>query len=115
MTQDPGKAKTEKRNLSASSEPIMAEYTPSHYYSKTVLEEAQELIHGERQADYGEPSKNFEDIAAGWSVIAGTELTAKQVALMMCWLKSCRLLKSPNHRDSWLDLAGYVGIGADRL
>ena len=97
-------------------ETIVAEYgAKAQDVGPTVLQEAQELIHGQRQSDYGEPSRNFADIAAGWSVIAGTDISAKQVALMMGWLKMCRLKQSPGHRDSWLDLAGYVGIGADRL
>jgi len=81
----------------------------------TVLEQAQELIHGERQKDYGEPKVNFERIAKGWSVIFGQEVTPVQVCLAMDWLKTARLIESPNHRDSWLDKAGYIGIGADRL
>lgn len=80
----------------------------------TVLEEAQNLIYGQRQKDYGNARKNFSDIAKGWSVVAGTEISGEQVALMMTWLKICRAntgLKAGAgvHRDSAVDIAGYAG------
>jgi hypothetical protein len=39
-------------------------------------------------------------------------LTA-DVAAMLALLKIARLQQSPNHRDSWVDLAGYAACGAE--
>lgn len=76
----------------------------------TVLEEAQSLIYGDREQDYGKTSDNFADIAKGWEVIAKVPLTPEQVALMMIWLKVCRANKDNcEKRDSYVDIAGYAG------
>ncbi len=74
----------------------------------TILEEAQEIIFGERQADYGSVTSNFTNIAKGWSVIVGKEITPEQVGLMMTWLKMARQLNKPK-RDNLVDAAGYLG------
>ena len=79
---------------------------------QAVLVEAAKLISGERQVDYGTPQKNLERIAAGWEQILDVPIRPDQVALCMAWLKMARLINSPEHRDSWVDLAGYTGIGA---
>lgn len=84
-----------------------------------TLERANRLIGGDRQADYGPPDVNFQRIADGWNLILDQQLTCQitpgDVVLMMCWLKSARLIASPGHYDSWVDLAGYAGIGGDLL
>lgn len=79
----------------------------------TLLEEAGDLINKQREHDYGEASKNFHDIAAGWSLILDRSVEPEDVALMMAWLKIARLFKSPNHRDSWVDLIGYAALGGE--
>ena len=78
-----------------------------------LLEEAGNLINHNREKDYGEASKNFQDIAAGWSLILDRSVEPEDVALMMAWLKIARLFKSPDHRDSWIDLIGYAALGGE--
>lgn len=78
-----------------------------------ALNKAGDLIHGDRQSDYGPPRKNFQDIADGWSVILNTPVTVEQVSLMMAWLKIARLAKTPSHEDSWIDSIGYLAIGCE--
>lgn len=76
----------------------------------TVLEEAQSLIYGDREKDYGKTSDNFADIAKGWSVLFKTTITAEQVGLAMAWLKICRANKDNcEKRDSIVDCSGYMG------
>lgn len=77
--------------------------------TETILDEAKGLIYGDRQDQYGDALTSFGNIADGWSVIAGTEITAEQVCMMMGWLKMMRLLNQPTHHDSVVDLAGYAG------
>ena len=80
-----------------------------------MLHRAQELIQGDRQADYGDKLPNFTQIAMLWTgVLAqklpfGTRITAEDVALCMMQVKIARLAKSPQHADSILDVAGYAG------
>lgn len=73
-----------------------------------ILRTAESLVCGDRANEYGPPQTNFGNIADGWSVIAGVDINARQVALMMGWLKICRLVNTPNHKDSLIDLAGYA-------
>lgn len=77
---------------------------------KTVLQEAESLIYGDREQDYGSATKNFSNIAAMWSVILGKEITIEQVVQCMIALKQCRLINQPDHKDSWVDICGYAGV-----
>lgn len=84
-----------------------------------VLAKAEKLINGQRATDYGDACQNHERIADGWNVIMqeamanSGRLTPAHVALMMDWLKTCRLLTTINHEDSWVDKAGYTALGAE--
>lgn len=77
----------------------------------SILEEAQRLVWGHRQADYDHPMPNFERIASGWNVILEHSLTApitaEQVGLMNIWQKIARQVHKPK-RDNLVDMAGYA-------
>lgn len=75
--------------------------------SETILEEAQRLVHGDRQADYGHPLDDFSRTAKLWSAILGFPVTAEQVGLCMCAVKISRHCNRPK-RDNLTDLAGYA-------
>lgn len=70
-------------------------------------------INGQREDDYGAPEKNLQRIASLWSTYLGTIVRPADVAAMMALLKIARLSQSLDHKDSWLDLAGYAAIGAE--
>lgn len=85
----------------------------------SILEEASELINGQRAQDYGPVCENFERIADFWTTyIGGVEpLTPFDVANMMILVKVARQktgsaggLKAAYHRDSALDIAGYAAL-----
>ena len=84
-----------------------------------LLAMADKAINGDRARDYGDAYENFSRIAAGWSVILESaaedvsDLRPERVALMMCWLKMCRLLNGLAHQDSWVDLIGYAALGGE--
>jgi len=78
-----------------------------------ILTRAEALINGQRAHDYGDASENFGRIAQGWSAILDVEVLPEQVALLMTWLKICRLSKTLDHTDSWLDCAGYIALGGE--
>jgi hypothetical protein len=61
----------------------------------------------DRQNWYAPPEVNHARIAAGWSVIFEGEVTPEKVALAMMWLKIARLVETPGHWDSLLDIVGY--------
>jgi hypothetical protein len=75
-----------------------------------VLDEAKDIIYGDREKTYGKPSKNLETIAVFWSEYIGTKLSAKDVAVMMVLLKAARLRNDINHRDSVVDICGYAAL-----
>ena len=84
-----------------------------------VLDTAKELINGDRAKDYGDAYSTHDRIAKGWNVIAlgaiesHGEITAAHVALMMDWLKTCRLITTISHADSWTDKCGYSSLGGE--
>ena len=72
----------------------------------------------ERQDPYGEPEDSFGTIASFWSAYLAarrcTEIRPFDVAAMMALLKIARIAHSGGtHVDSWIDLAGYAGCGAE--
>lgn len=73
-----------------------------------IFEEANSLIHGDRQLSYDHPLDNFTRIAKIWSVILGIEVTPEQVGLCMVGTKLAREAFSPK-RDNLVDGAGYFG------
>lgn len=83
----------------------------------SILEEAQAAVYGAREKDYGHPRDDFARIADLWTAYlrqAETTdgITSVQVAHMMVLLKLARLIETPAHRDSWVDIAGYAQTGA---
>ena len=78
-----------------------------------VLFRASEIINGVRAKDYGDAAESFARVAAGWSLILNTAVEGHHVALCMDWLKTCRLIQSPAHFDSWVDKAGYSALGCE--
>ena len=83
--------------------------------TKLVVEEALELITGERQAQYSHPVDNLSDIAEAWSVYLRRRLHTKfdvlatDVAALMILLKVIRQARGYN-RDSTVDICGYAEL-----
>ena len=78
-----------------------------------ILDEANRLTHGDRDKNYGTPYINHKRIADIWEVILGFEITPSQVALCMAGVKIARLVESPDHLDSFIDLAAYAAISGE--
>lgn len=81
----------------------------------TLLDQAKDVITGERQDSYGAPEDSFTLIAQLWGGYLGRVLTAREVADMMVLFKVARLKGQKPTRDTYLDIAGYAAIAADRL
>lgn len=80
---------------------------PGH---SAILQEASDLLGGDRQDSYGDPSENFERIATMISAYLGHPVTPSQVAVMMVLIKVSRLASSPDHADSFIDMAAYSAL-----
>ena len=73
----------------------------------SILAEADALVDGARQADYGHPRDDWTRTAAMWSAILGCEVTAERALLCMVAVKISREVNKPN-RDNRVDMAGYA-------
>ena len=78
-----------------------------------ILDKAADLITASRDEMYGDPRTNHQRIADLWSVILGVEVDADEVILCMIAVKMSRLIKTPEHEDSWVDIAGYAALGGE--
>ncbi len=85
--------------------------TPDH---RTVCQEADQIINGQRRTDYGGVKESFGRIAKLWSAALDHEVTAEQVGLCMVLLKVSRAAQG-FQRDSLVDIAGYAGCIAKIL
>ena len=83
-----------------------------------ILHEAEQIISGARDKEYGGPESNLKRIAEYWGVFltnmsnAPDELDPWEVAIMMSLLKIARLQSTNGlHKDSWVDAIGYLANG----
>jgi hypothetical protein len=89
---------------------VCIEHKPKKEKKETILDEASRITSTDRRAEYGSPTKNFNDIATMWSVVTGFEIRPDQVVMMMICLKICRQ-NAGYKRDSLVDIAGYARTG----
>lgn len=73
----------------------------------TILEEAEYIVTGDRQRDYGSPSKNHGRTAKLWSVYLNTDITAEQVCMLNVLQKIARSMNKLT-RDTLVDISGYA-------
>jgi len=69
--------------------------------------DTQELV-AEKGKVYGHPLDNFRDAQWGSAVIDKCKDDEVRFALNMIWLKICRLVETPDHKDTIDDIAGYA-------
>ena len=77
--------------------------------STTMLKAAAKTVL-ERGHTYGDPHTDMSRIAALWSVLLGVEILPTQVPMCMIAVKLSRLVNSPDHGDSTVDIAGYAAV-----
>jgi Domain of unknown function (DUF6378) len=80
-----------------------------------VLEEAEQIVNGARQAQYGPPERSFDLIATLWTSYLQTRdedasytLDGRDVCLLMILMKIARDIGGNAKRDNLVDIAGYV-------
>lgn len=74
-----------------------------------ILQEADRIIHGERNKTYGSPLKNHTRTAALWTAYLGVQITAEQVCFLNILQKISRSASGVPHRDNLVDIAGFTG------
>lgn len=80
---------------------------------ESVAEEAQRIVHGERNESYGNPREDYLKTAKIWSGLLihklkdGVEITPKEAVLMMAALKLSREMHK-HKRDNLVDGCGYI-------
>ena len=78
-----------------------------------LLEEARNLIYGDRAETHGDAKDNFGNIAGLWSVYLGHTVTAEDVALMMTLMKIARTKSGDVNMDDIVDAIGYLALGGE--
>ena len=78
-----------------------------------LLDTAKNLVNGPRAEDYGDAYENHERVAQLWSTILGQDVSVSQVYQCLTALKLARLIVTPTHQDSWIDIAGYASLGGE--
>ena len=79
---------------------------------KEILKEADKLIGGDRNTDYGDRLTNHQNIAKLWSVFLGHKISAHDVAICMILVKISRIINR-HKKDSYVDMAAYASIAAE--
>ena len=103
---DAAKDTEERMNMDAHSSGVQFDIP------KSILDEAKDIIYGDREKTYGAPDKNLVAIAGYWSNHLLTrfgvfhEITGADVCIMMTLLKAARLGNDVTHRDSLVDAVG---------
>lgn len=100
---------------------LYAEKIPEKEKQKSAIDEAKEIIYGDREQTYGTPDKNFNTIANFWTnylrarglLKDGSELLNTDTAIMQTLLKVARHANTYK-RDNIVDGIGYLAC-ADRI
>ena len=80
---------------------------------KEILNKAESLVNGPRAKQYGDAHENHARIAQMWSVLLDKPVTIQQVYQCMVAVKLARLVVTPDHEDSWIDICGYGALGGE--
>lgn len=76
---------------------------------KSILAEAEEIVNGNRQSDYGDAKESFSRVATIASVMTGKELAPEDCCAVLMAVKLVR--ESFKHkRDNLVDLCGYAEL-----
>lgn len=77
---------------------------------RSILLEAMEATQGPRAAAYGPPRQNWDRTADIATAITGYQMDASTCCKVAIAMKLARLIETPKHRDSIVDLAGYAWV-----
>lgn len=78
-----------------------------------ILQEAANLIDGERNEQHGAREKCHGEIAKLWTWWTGIQIDAHDVAIMMALLKIARIKTGGYNKDAYIDGCGYFSIAGE--
>ncbi|MDA1338071.1 MAG: DUF6378 domain-containing protein [bacterium] len=78
-----------------------------------LLQDADELINGDRHQNYGDALDNFARIATLWSSYLGHDIKSHDVGVMMALLKISRISYDKTLKDSFVDALGYIALAGE--
>ena len=93
-------------------------FEPYYRGREYFLDEAKTIVCNDRENQYGSPEDNFNNIGTLWETYLDIktkpyQLTATDVAIMMCLMKVARISSGSFKEDSWVDAIGYLACGAE--
>ena len=77
--------------------------------NKSILSEAEEIVNGSRQSDYGDARESFSRVATIASVMTGKELAPEDCCAVLMAVKLVRE-SFAHRRDNLVDLCGYAEL-----
>jgi hypothetical protein len=93
----------------------MSNESGRHTPREEVLAKATDAVMGARNNTYGPPTHDFDRSAGVLTSLGfqfrGRRIHSHHIAMIQIAVKLSRLTWSPNHEDSWVDLAGYAANG----
>ena len=90
-----------------------SENSPYKYIRTEVLMEAENLVNGQRQADYGTPQENMNRIATMFQILfPERQWKASDIPLALLAVKFGRACQGYT-RDTAVDMAGYASLWAE--
>lgn len=78
-----------------------------------ILKQAEKMVCGHREQDYGSPEDNFGIIAELWTAYKQVLFDSVDVAMMMALLKIARIRTGTMTEDSFVDGCGYLACGGE--
>ena len=81
--------------------------------TKEYLEEAVELVGGQRHVDYGDKKENHNNIAKLWDAYLDVKIDAHDVAICMTLLKIARAKFGDPKPDTYIDASAYMSIAGE--
>jgi hypothetical protein len=82
----------------------------SQMLTHECLRLANEAVEDRRQI-YGQPENNLTRMADLASPLVGLQVTPIEAVLICIAQKMSRLVESPTHEDTWVDIAGWAACG----
>jgi hypothetical protein len=80
-----------------------------------LLVEAANITEGPRGKDYGPPAVNLgertADLMDAYLRHRDSPVDGRDVCILQIMVKIARLIESPSHKDSWLDISAYAAAG----
>lgn len=97
-----------QKNLNHEFRNVVSGMTDSGKREESVLQEAERLINGDRQAQYSHPTDDYTKTSKAFNALTGHNITPKEAMLFMVCVKLSRECYKAK-RDNLVDACGYLG------